>query len=558
MTVRSVKPSPPATGLPHLWWLSFLVALSLPLHADGPGAARTADLSLAELQRLVLGWNDAIQMKLLEAAVSRKAYQGERGIFEPVVVGSIDHTDTDRPNNRQQAASLGYLPLYMEQNTLYNAGLEFLLPTGARLRTGYTLRDLNNNVGAPYTNYATLMGVQFETFVGASLTQPLLKNFGYGITTAKIRLAAIGSEIAFQEYRRQLMLTLANAEAGYWELYLLQEQARFSGESVATAQKILTDNQARAETGKSSGLEVLQSEAGVAFRRTRFNEAQQKVYEGGTRLSSLYAYTPGRNGPLPHAVDQPDGVEDPMTIQASYQEAFAANPDYLIRRNQVEQENIRLAYTKNQRLPELNLKATYGLNGLGPTVGGSWDNLWGSDYPAWSVGAELRIPMTGGVKERSDYEAARLSKIRALTGLKDAEVQIFNGVDAAQRKVQLFKESVTNYQSVAQFHVKLLQAQMDRLAVGSTDSRTVLETEEKMFEAKVAVVESLVNYRKALLELEIVRGSLLQARAAEVTRQALKEQTEMRLRRDQVSWEAAEQFKREAVKDVDWAARHRN
>jgi outer membrane protein TolC len=532
--------------------------LSLHYGAEGADSTRTIDLSLTELQRLVLGWNDANQMKMLEAAVSRKVYQGERGIFEPVVVGSIDHVDTERPNTRQQSVSLGYLPFYIEQNTLYNAGLEFLLPTGAKLRTGYTLRDLNNNVGAPYTNYAKLMGAQFETFVGASLTQPLLKNFGYGVTTAKIRLAAIGSEIAFQEYRRQLMLTLANAEAGYWELHLLQEQARFGEDSVATASKILADNRARVDLGKSPALEVLQAEAGLAFRRTRLNEAQQKVYEGGTRLGSLYAYTPGRSGPLPRAVDHPDNVDDAMTIQTSYQQAFGSNPDYLIRRSQLEQEHVRLAYTKNQLLPELDLKATYGLNGLGPTVGGSWDGMWGSDYPAWSVGAELRIPITGGIKERNDYAAARLSTIRALTGMKDAEVQILNGVDAAQRKVQLYKESVTNYQAVADFHVQLLQAQMDRLAVGSTDSRTVLETEEKMFEAKVAVVESLVSYRKALLELEFVRGSLLEARAAEVTREALKAQTEMHLKQSQVAWEAVERFKREAVTDIDRAARLQN
>ena len=41
----------------------------------------------------------------------------------------------------------------------------------------------------------------------------------------------------------------------------------------------------------------------------------------------------------------------------------------------VRQEELRVAYAKNQRLPQLDLKASYGLNGLGSTPGESWDDV---------------------------------------------------------------------------------------------------------------------------------------------------------------------------------------
>jgi hypothetical protein len=88
------------------------------------------------------------------------------------------------------------------------------------------LRDLNNNVGAAETTPGQLMGQQYESFAGLNLTQPLLKNAGWGATTAKIRLSAISSKIAFHEYRRQILLVLASAEAAYWDLHLAQEQVR--------------------------------------------------------------------------------------------------------------------------------------------------------------------------------------------------------------------------------------------------------------------------------------------------------------------------------------------
>jgi hypothetical protein len=73
---------------------------------------------------------------------------------------------------------------------------------------------------------------------------------------------------------------------------------------------------------------------------------------------------------------------------------------------------------------------------------------------------------------------------------------------------------------------------LDRLAVGSVDSRMVLETEEKLSEARAAAVDSMVMERKSRLELEAVRGTLLLARDAEVDLFELRKRTEEFLRKN--------------------------
>lgn len=109
---------------------------------------------------------------------------------------------------------------------------------------------------------------------------------------------------------------------------------------------------------------------------------------------------------------------------------------------------------------------------------------------------------------------------------------MFNLVDTALRKIDLHRNSLTNARSVIGFHEKLLAAQLDRLAVGSVDSRLVLETEEKLSEARATAVESMVMERKARLELEAVRGTLLLARDAEVDLFELRKRTEEFLRKN--------------------------
>ncbi|MFO1500741.1 MAG: TolC family protein [Verrucomicrobiota bacterium] len=471
------------------------------------------ELTLTNLVQRILEYNESVQMRMLEAEIARKTVQAEEGVFEPAVVATIDRIDNQHPNNVKEARSLLTAELD-ERNTLYNGGLEFLSPIGSHLRLGVSFRDLQNNLQrqGSILGGSTNLHHEYETFVGVSLVQPLLKNFGVAATTVRIRLAAAASDLAFQEYRRQLMLTVARAESAYWDLYLTQEQERIASDSVGVAAAILTDNRNRLQVGRSSELEVLQAEAGLSLRRARLSDAGSKRFEGVTQLATVLSAPALATNASLRVVDQPAMRELPMTYFESYQQAFQLNPDYLSRQLQIQQETIRLGYARNQRLPQLDFKANYGFNGLGQSPGDSWDDIGRYDFPTWSVGVEMRIPVTGGVRERNEYEAAKLARQRALLGLKEIELQIGNALESATYKTRSYRDNVQNFNSVVDFHQQLLSSQMDRLKVGRIDSRTVLETEEKLFEARISALENLVQYQKAFLEMELVTGSTLSVR----------------------------------------------
>lgn len=507
-------------------------------------------MTLRETLQRVLDFNESVQMRILDHEISRKTYEAEKGIYEPAVVGSVDHVDSRRENNAQAQQSL-QSSLFSERNTLYNGGLEFLAPSGAKLRTGVTLRDLQNNLQQQRSilvGGANVVDREYEWFVGTSVTQPLLKGFGPRATNVRIRLAALASDLAFQEYRRQLMLTVARTEAAYWDLYLTQEQERLTRESLTVASTILTDNRNRVSLGRSSELEVLQSQAGVALRESRLSDARMKRLQGVSQLTTLFSEPGIQTNFLVQASDQPSIQPHSLSYYDSYEQAFNLNPDYLSRRKQIQQENIRVAYAKNQRLPQLDLKASYGLNGLGTSPGEAWEDVSHSDFPAWSIGLEMRIPVTGGIRERNELAAARLAKQRALLGLKEIEVQIANALDSALTKVRSLQDNVQSYQSVVDFHQQLLKSQLERLEVGRSDSRAVLETEEKLFEAKLAVIDSLVQYQKSLVELELVSGATLQTHNLDLTKAQLENRTTALFQERKWPPSVLEKYAREAEK----------
>jgi outer membrane protein TolC len=486
------------------------------------------ELKLDDYLQLVLERNEALQAQVLEAESDRLKARGEWGAFEPSLATAITRVINKRTNNVQEAAASGGQFFFSERNTIYDAGLESMIPTGAKIRLGYTLSDLVNNVN-PFGGFLSTTNNQFiqqyQTFVGATLSQPLLKNAGVGVNMAGIRIAGMDSEIGFQQYRRQLMLTISQAQAAYWNLYFAQEQLRFFDESVSVAESILSDNREKLKAGTASELDVLEAQSGLAFRRTKQNEAKQSFYEAQDRLRTLYGASPVENERAVRAADIPSATTVAFSYSNSFQQTFELNPDYLIQRKKVEEQELRLKVARNQLLPELNAKGAYGYNGLGQTPGSSWDVASSQEFPSWSLGLELRIPLAGGIKARNDYSAARLTLQESIINLNSLQTQIANALNSSMQKARSWQDTIQSYQTVVQFNEDLLKTQLARFNVGRVDGQKVLEVEAALFEARQNLAQALVQYQRSLIEIQLVGGSILKNRNLDLTRDELRRRT---------------------------------
>ncbi len=226
------------------------------------------DLKLADYLQQVVQHNESVQAQMLEAEVNRRKNRAELGIFEPQLTASVTREANRRTNNVQQQAAQNGQGFFNERNTIYDAGIDQGLPTGGKIRLGYTLSNLGNNVNPYGSVFTTTNGVwikQYQTFVGATLVQPLLKDGGLTPTFAGLRLSALESENAFQEYRRQLMLTVFRAESAYWSLYYSQEQVRFFDQSVAVAQNVLDDSREKLKAGTGAELNVMEAQSALCL-----------------------------------------------------------------------------------------------------------------------------------------------------------------------------------------------------------------------------------------------------------------------------------------------------
>jgi outer membrane protein TolC len=491
----------------------------------------TLDLKLADYLRLVVNQNETLQAQMLEVEAVRYRAKGEWGTFEPTASASILREGNRRQNNVEQQASQSGQPIFDERNTIYDTALETLIPTGGKVRLGFTESDMLNNVN-PVPFFSTTNSPftrQYQSFAGVSFSQPILKNAGENVTMANIRIAALESDIAFQQYRRQLMLAISQAEAAYWNLYFAQEQLSFFEQSVKLAETVLSDSRERWKAGRASELDVMEAQSGLGLRQSKQNEALQNFYDAVGQVQSLSGMAPQEGGRLVRALDHPPAEIATPGYAQGFQRAFDSNPDYLIQLQKVDQEKVRLGVARNQRLPELDFKGAYGLNGLGATPGDSLEFLQTHAFPSWSLGFELKVPLGGGVKERNNFRAAMLTLQESIVNLNAIQTQIANAVDAGIRKTRKWQESIQSYQSVIDFNENLLKTQVARLNAGTIEPRKVLEVEADLFESRQSLAEALVQRQRALLALQLAQGTILEESHLDLTREELRRKTEAML-----------------------------
>jgi len=323
-------------------------------------------------------------------------------------------------------------------------------------------------------------------------------------------MAAADAEVARQELRKQLMALVGRAEAAYWDTAYAQEDLATRLESAGRAERILRDNRERVQAGKMSELEIFEAEAGLAQREALAREAEQNLAAAVNQLRTFLSASCAEQPAPIRATDTPEESPTDGDRAASLTRAMTLHPDYLAQRQTIEQENVRLAFARNQRWPQLDLVASYGLNGLGDTTGGAAADISSSDFEAWSVALELRVPLGGGQRARSELETARLRKQKAILELKSIEVELANALDTVRGRLQAVRGLIAGYGKVAEFREKTLAAEMARLDGGKSDSRKVLQAEQDLVEARLMKLKSLVDLQKARIDLELTEGAILE------------------------------------------------
>jgi outer membrane protein TolC len=185
-------------------------------------------------------------------------------------------------------------------------------------------------------------------------------------------------------------------------------------------------------------------------------------------------------------------------------------PDLQQAKLDLDRRHITLKYQKNQLFPQLDLVGSYGQGGSGREFSDAFTVTADGNYPEYSFGAILSVPLGGNRQARSNVRATQAEIEQSLLRLKKLEqdimVQISDGLAQARTSYQ----QVQATEEAAAFALEALRAEEKKLENGKSTSFQVLQLQRILTERRFANIRARVDYNAALARLAQAEGSTLE------------------------------------------------
>jgi outer membrane protein TolC len=478
-----------------------------PVPPAAPAAGgKTVAVSLREAIGLALANNLDIRVEEFNPQVQATEVGRERAAFDPTVSARLQAAQDRSPTlSRVQGNDV--------RTIAGQAALTQRLPTGTQYELTYNTNRLRTN-----SPFATL-NPAYSAEVLLNVTQPLLRNFGIDINRTAITVARGNREIALTNFRGQVIQSLFTTIQGYWSLVQALDALEVARESLRLAQRLLEQNRVQVRVGTLAPIEVTQAEAGVASREEGAIVAEAAVRDAEDRLKRALLIDPANVFDYTLVpTDRPEFTPVEIQLGPNLEAVTRLRPELAAARTDLQNREANLRLARNQRLPELNMVGSVGLNGLDTGFANAEEQLGteAADQYQWSAGLLFSYPL-GNRAGRNRVAGQELALRQARMALRNLDLQVAEEVRAAVRAVNTNVKRVEATRESTRLAREQLTAEQKRLAVGLSTSFEVLRLQTDLATARNAEIRAITEYRVSLANLDRTAGTLLDRVGVTVT-----------------------------------------
>ena len=491
-----------AITLAGLWCVSPVESWSLDV-TQPPATERRETVSLTDAAVRALQHN-------LDITISRHTKESrladiviEQSKFDPTLSVNGQYNRTVNPLNRPvfggTFGQLDQVRTFDQRNHSVTFDASTNLLTGGNLDVNYSpaRNSVNQDVARGF-----LFNPSWTGGLAFTITQPLLRNAGIEINKTFITVAQNNAVVEQHVFRDRVLTVIATVEQTYWELVFANENLKVAQAAHKAAEELLATNRAKAKAGIMSIVDVLQAEAAVASRVEQVLVAEKAIRDQEDQLRRLL--NPGeddlRQDVRLTPADIPVTVLEPISLQETIDTAIEQRPEIMQAKKNVESGELNKQFARNQLLPNLSFQGTMGLSGLGRDYGDSFNRNFSGDFYNYGAGLVLSYPL-GNRSAISTYNKRQLEARNAEVSLANLRQQIIVGVREAVRRVQTDFKRIETTRSARIMAEKQLQAEQERLKVGLTTTRFVLDFQRDLATAQGNELRAIVDYNKSLSNL---------------------------------------------------------
>jgi len=382
---------------------------------------------------------------------------------------------------------------------------KFQQGTEVTLRADYSRQDSNVAFFQP-------LDQEYHTSFSADATIPLMRGAGCYTNLAGIRIAYNNKRISEEELRRITIDSLRAAHHGYWELVFGRVNLAINQQSLALAADLLRENRIRYKYGDLIAVDVYEAEAGVREREQEVIQADNQLENAMDDVRervSMDRTHPDWEAPLT-PIDPPVFVPVQVDEDLSLQTAMEKNPDIRIARLNINNAREGKVIAQDLFRPKLDIVAGVSERGLGETWGQSHEELESGEFSSWHAGIDFEVPLYRR-REKAEILKSNYTIHQAQLDLKEIEQRVVYDHRAAFRRIEDLERAVYASKSRVRAEKNRLEKQNIGHEQGITTSHDLLEVQEDYAQAHVIEIRAIVDYYLALIELEAIRGTILES-----------------------------------------------
>jgi outer membrane protein TolC len=428
----------------------------------------------------------------------------EDAAFDPAAFATLMHSESKTPSASTVGGFTAFAHSERETQT-GNIGLRKRFTLGTELELAF------NNDRTDFNSASQVVNPGYRTDLTLSLTQPLLKNFGFEANETPLRLAKGNLTIAQAVLAQRVQAVVVEVEGAYWDLIFAIEDLESRRRSLRLAEALVRLNQARVRAGVAAPVEVTQAEATRAARLEEIITGEKAVRDGEDRLKRAmnFGLAPGEPEFTIQPTDKPTVQGGPVPLEESLKAARERRPEVLQAQEQVRNQEVSYRFTRNQTLPTLDLVGKIGTNGLGSTFNQDYDLAASGTFPTVEVGLLFEYPL-GNRAARSDAERARLLLEQARTSLRNVDQQVSVEVREAVRQVRATLERIEATRRARELAAEQLRIEERRLEAGVSTTFQVLQFQDDLARAEANEIRAVTDYRKAIAAMDRVTAATLE------------------------------------------------
>ena len=509
------------TGLMQKTALLVVLALGLAVSASAQSAAQTPAtlrLSVDDAVKMALDANVDLRAARLDPQISDTSVAAAQGAFRPTVTTGVNS------NNQLIPPSSFLIPTPTRTDVMTtNASVGQRLPWfGTSYNLGWNAVHTDSN--SFLNSYNPLL----QSGLNLNVSQPLLRDLKIDLARTTLATSRINRDIADTRLRETLVHTEADVKAAYWNLVSARATVDARRSALDLAQELVRVNKAKVDVGTVPPLDLVSAQAEVASDQEQLIIAETAVKIAEDRLRMLIVDPSKRENwtATIETVDSPPVATPSLDLDAAVTRALQDRTDLARARKTIDSDKITVSYTTNQKLPDVRLNASYQANGLGGTqvlrnltngfpgtivgpgavtdFGTVLGQLFGADYPTWSVGVSVSYPI-GTSTEQANSARARLQQQQAEEQLKSSEARVIQQIRNAYWQVDMNSKRIETTRAARELAEQRLDAERKRLDVGMSTSFLVIQAQRDLAQARTNELGAVLAYDLSLVSFDALQ-----------------------------------------------------